>query len=254
MEQGQERKTAIKLDIKGFFDNISHDFLCSIRVPPSFRSLTNSWIKHKIWVSHQKPLVESKSGIAQGSLIGPLLCNLALTGLKEAAYDGLPKKCLRISSTKTLSVNNYWVAFGDDIVLIFNVGDAPSILENVKLFLKKLGLELAKEKTMSFTFRDGPFNFIFLGFKLNFVPVDDLKQGTLLTRGDSLSTKRSNKQLGSVLVSISPGTLKRHKRKLKSLIRGSYNLSVPQLTDLLNPIIVGFTNYFCHGQSYRQLT
>jgi RNA-directed DNA polymerase len=41
LEQGQEDKTIISLDIKSFFDNISIPYLKSIKVPSKFRSLTD---------------------------------------------------------------------------------------------------------------------------------------------------------------------------------------------------------------------
>lgn len=48
LQQGQERKTLIAVDIKGFFDNINHNYLYSIKVPTKFRNITTKWIKHKI--------------------------------------------------------------------------------------------------------------------------------------------------------------------------------------------------------------
>jgi len=41
MSKGMATKNVIFLDIKGFFDNISHEFLKEIRVPSLFRNLTN---------------------------------------------------------------------------------------------------------------------------------------------------------------------------------------------------------------------
>lgn len=186
--------------------------------------------------------------------MGPLFCNLVLNGLKAAAFKGIPKSFKRLSPTEGRSVRNNCVVYGDDVVLIFNEGDRDTILKNVSLFLKERSLELSLKKTKIFKFGEQSFNFDYLGFVFTYVPKTKLKLGSLVSRSDSLAIKKANKNSGSILVSISRQAMNNHKAKLKTLIRSSYNLSVPQLITKLNPIILGFSNYFCFGQSYRQLS
>lgn len=174
--------------------------------------------------------------------------------MKAAAFKGIPKSFKRLSPSKGYSVRNNCVVCGDDAVLIFNEGDYNTILQNVILFLKERSLELSLTKTKIFQFGEQSFNFDYLGFRFTYVPKTKLKLGSLVSRSDSLATKKANKNLGSILISISSKAMHNHKVKLKALIRSSYNLSVSQLIIKLNPIILGFSNYFCFGQSYRQLS
>jgi len=198
--------------------------------------------------------VDGLRGIPQGGILSTLFCNLVLHGLKDIAFKNLPKSYKRLSSTKGYSVRNNCVVYGDDVILIFNVGEPSKILKNVIFFLKERSLELSLKKTKIFKFDNQSFNFDYLGFRFTYVPKMKLKMGSLISRSDTFNTKRSNKDKGSIFISISPKSMNNYKSNLKTLIRSSYNLSVAQLITKLNPVIIGFANYFCFGQSYRQLS
>jgi len=197
-----------------------------------------------IWDNQNSTYIPNISGVPQGSVIGPLFSNIVLLGLYERAYEGLPRAFKRTSSRGGINVHNYMVAYCDDVVFVFNYGDTQQIMLNIKAYLAERSLQVSDEKTKIFNFSIKREFFTFLGYRFDYVPVALLRRGTLISRGDALSAKRLTKEPGKVLVSIDKAVFDAHKTKLKVLIRGSYNLSVPQLIDLLNPIIIGFTNYF----------
>ena len=93
-----------------------------------------------------------------------------------------------------------------------------------------------------------------MGFSFHYIPTKSLKIGTLIKSYDTLNTKLDTKELGKFMIYVSMSNLKEHKNKIKLLIRKNYNKSVPQLIDILNPIIKGFSNYYSWGQSYRYLS
>lgn len=66
-------------DIKGCFDNISHDWLLS-NIPMDTRILSK-WLK--AGYMEKGVFFHTGSGTPQGGIISPLLANMALDGLEE---------------------------------------------------------------------------------------------------------------------------------------------------------------------------
>lgn len=185
-----------------------------------------------------------EGGVPQGSTIGPLFINILLNDLKEAAFSGLPGEFNRNSKLGGTNVSNHCLSYADDIVFIYNVGVLENILENIKNFLKSLGLRLNERKTKIIKLCNKKLFFDHLGFRFLYVPIAKLKLGGLLQKQSQLAKKQGTKEPGKLLITIAPSALTAIKKKLKLTIRASYNLSVPQLIDKLNPIIRGFGNYF----------
>ena len=253
--QGQRGKTVILLNIQKCFDQILTSKLKQIRVPSKFRKITDNWLQDDIFKCGSKEfIVSSERGVSQGSTIGPLFTNIILNNLKSAAFSDFPKKLNRDKNLGKTNVSNHCLTYAGDVVIIFNVGKLSSILSNIANFLNSLGLEINKEKTKVIRLSKKKLHFDYLGFRFLYVPIKKLRLGSLVQQHSNLHAKKGSNEPGKMLMTVSPASLTSIKDKLKSIIRSSYNFSVPQLIDKLNPIIRRFGDYFNWGHSYRVLS
>lgn len=141
-------------DIKGCFDNISHDWLIS-NVPMD-KVILQKWLKAGF--IDKKKLFPTEMGTPQGGVISPTLANMTLDGLEQI----LTKKFVKRSKNKQ-KVN--LVRYADDFII---TGASKEVLENevkplIGQFLTERGLSLSVEKTKVTHIEEG---FDFLGFNL----------------------------------------------------------------------------------------
>jgi len=149
-------------DIKGFFDNVNHDWL--------MKFLEND-IKDKNFLRYVKRFLiagvmegterkESDKGTPQGGQISPVLANVYLHYVLDLWYE----KVLR----KNCKGEVYYVRYADDFLLMFQYeNEARQVLEALKERLGKFGLELAEDKTRILPigrFKGTKEDFDFLGF------------------------------------------------------------------------------------------
>jgi len=141
-------------DIKGCFDNISHDWL--LANVPLDRQVLRKWLRCGYMESGQ--LQATSAGTPQGGIISPVLANLALDGLESVLESHFGRKNSK-ASYKT-KVN--YVRYADDFVIS---GISESLLQEevypvVEAFMAERGLTLSPEKTLVTHIEDG---FDFLG-------------------------------------------------------------------------------------------
>jgi RNA-directed DNA polymerase len=143
-------KWVLEGDIKGCFDNISHEWMTANA--PCDKEKVRLWLK--CGYMERSMFNPTIAGTPQGGIISPTLANMAL--------DGLEKK-LRSCFGKTRKV--HMVRYADDFII---TGGSKELPENevrpvVAYFLKIRGLELSEEKTKISHINDG---FDFLGFNI----------------------------------------------------------------------------------------
>lgn len=143
----------LEADIKGCFDNISHDWLLSYI--PIDKAILKGWLK--AGYMSQKVLHPTNSGTPQGGIISPVLANMTLDGLGKILSEKYPMK---ISSRKPAHKVNL-IRYCDDFVI---TGRTREILETeikplVEAFLQERGLTLSPEKT-KITHIDDGFDFL----------------------------------------------------------------------------------------------
>jgi group II intron reverse transcriptase/maturase len=161
----------LDLDIRGFFDNLSHEWTVKFvehRVGDRrVLRLIQKWLK--AGVSEDGEWTESKVGTPQGAVVSPLLANIYL----HYAFDLWVAAWRRKVARGDMIV----VRYADDAVLGFEHKDeAERFLGELRERLGKFGLELHPEKTRLIEFgryaaanrgRRGegkPETFDFLGF------------------------------------------------------------------------------------------
>ena len=196
-------------DIKGCFDNISHDWL--IANVPMDKAVLKKWLKAGYMESSR--LNPTGAGTPQGGIISPVLANWALDGLEAVLESHFGKKNTK-ASYKT-KVN--YVRYADDFVI---TGISKELLVDevkplVEAFMAERGLTLSAEKTLITHISDG---FDFLGQNVR-------------KYSDKLLIKPSHKNLKMVLA------------KIKAVVVGNKTVPAWLLIDKLNPIIRGWANY-----------
>jgi len=161
----------LDLDIRGFFDNMSHEWTVKFvehRVgDPRVLRLIKKWLK--AGVSEEGEWAESKVGTPQGAVISPLLANIYLHYALDLWVEAWRRKVARGDMIV--------VRYADDVVLGFErKEEAVRFLRELRERLTRFGLELHPEKTRLIEFgryagpnreRRGegkPETFDFLGF------------------------------------------------------------------------------------------
>ena len=152
----QARRWALKVDIKGAFDHVSHDHIANTIGNFPGRQWINQWLK--AGVMEQGEMKPTWEGTPQGGLISPTLLNIALNGMEEA----LGVQRTRAGRLKPDSPA--LVRYADDCVVIARTKSACQKAKKKLIeWLKRRELELSMEKTQLVHLRKG---FNFLGFNV----------------------------------------------------------------------------------------
>ncbi|CAA0115499.1 Group II intron-encoded protein LtrA [BD1-7 clade bacterium] len=196
-------------DIKGCFDNISHDWL--IANVPMDKAILRKWLKAGYMESNR--LNSTDAGTPQGGIISPVLANLALDGLEKVLEAHFGMKNTK-ASYKT-KVN--YVRYADDFII---TGISKELLENevkplVEDFMAERGLALSPEKTLVTHIADG---FDFLG-------------------------QNVRKYNGKCLIKPSHKNVKTFLANIRSVLNGNKTMSTWWIIAKLNPMIRGWANY-----------
>ena len=195
------------------------------------------------------------SGVPQGGVISPMIANFVLDGLETKAFEGCKKtqvvnipttgyerstikeksegagRYTRIpKTTKTLQVSRILVRFADDFVVVTtDEKDIPIVEGNLKTFLGERGIAVNFEKSKVLKWSPGEV-FDFLGY--TFRKVDVVKpKGIVVRRNDMVDNR--------VLIHPKLSKLKEIKKKVKTIILDSQNLTASELVKRLNPVIRG---------------
>jgi len=204
-------------DIKGFFDNINHEWLC--RNVPMDRTVLRKWLK--AGVIDRRQLMATEAGTPQGGIISPCLANATLNGLETQLKRHLAQK---LGVMKARKIKVQCVRYADDFVV---TAASKELLEEevkpwVEQFLSVRGVALSREKTQTVHIHQG---FDFLGWNFRkYVPKS-------LYRNAKLLIKPSKKNVMAFY------------RKVGEIIKSSGALTQEALIGQLNPVLKGWAQY-----------
>lgn len=158
LSKQKSAKWVLEGDIKGCFDNISHEWI--MKNIPMNKTILGKWLKSG-YIENQK-LFPTELGSPQGSPISPIISNMVLDGLERKLSATFRKKKVN-GKVYTPKIN--FVRYADDFIV---TGVSKELLENevkpvIIEFLKERGLELSEEKTLITHITDG---FDFLGINI----------------------------------------------------------------------------------------
>lgn len=149
-------------DIKGFFDNVNHEWLMKFLEYDISDKNFLRYIKRFLISGYMEDMkfYETDKGTPQGGLISPILANVYLHYVLDLWFEKYVKTKLKGEA--------YLVRYADDFLIMFQYeDDARKVYEMLIERLKKFNLEMEKDKTRIIPF--GRFKgtketFDFLGF------------------------------------------------------------------------------------------
>lgn len=213
-------------DIKGCFDNISHNHLLN-NIPMNKRVL-RKFIKSGY--VFRKKLFPTKAGTPQGGIISPTLANMTLDGMEKTLIEEFwtnQKGQVKDWPRKKNKVN--LIRYADDFVVTDKTKEiAEKAKEIIQSFLIARGLTLSAEKTKITNIHDG---FDFLGW--NF--------------------RKYNKKL---IIKASDKSVKKVNKTISITIKGNASSTQGKLILKLNQIITGWANYHqpvCSKKTFSKL-
>lgn len=221
--QGSRDITIVDADIKGFFDNLSHDRLIELLErsinDKAFIGLIRKWLKAGIL--DDGVVVNPEKGTPQGGIVSPVLSNIYLHYVLDIWFEGIVKP--RCKGWALMS------RYADDYVCAFQYRkDAERFYKAMEQRLKKFGLELSKEKTKLIPFskrRERANNgFDYLGFEFRW--------------------GRNKNGFKIVRLRTSPKRFRRALREFKEWIMASRNIRINKIFKTFNRKLQGHYNYF----------
>jgi RNA-directed DNA polymerase len=210
LNKAKSPKWVLEGDIKGCFDNISHEWI--LNHIPMDRDILRKWLKSGYVETGR--LFPTDLGSPQGSAISPTICNMVLDGL-EVQIRKKYHKTKRDGKAYFPKVN--FIRYADDFIV---TGESRELLEAgvlpiIREFLSERGLELSEEKTVITHIEDG---FDFLGCNIRWYK-------------DKLLTKPSKKNYKAIV------------NKIRGIIKQNPSMKQEDLIRKLNPVIRGWVNF-----------
>jgi RNA-directed DNA polymerase len=209
-----KRTWALDADLAAAFDRIDHSFLLGQLESFPARDMIAGWLKAGLFEAG-KGFAPTEEGTPQGGVISPLLLNVALHGLEDAA--GVRRKASGVHAGETVAGSPVTVRYADDMVaLCHSQRQAEQVKARLAEWLAPRGLAFNEDKTRIVRLEDG---FDFLGFNV----------------------RRYRRKL---LIKPSRAAVRRLRERLAAEMRVLRGGNAMAVTARINPVIRGWTAYY----------
>ena len=214
----------VEADIKGFFDNVDHDWLCRMleqRVDDkAFIRLIRKWLKAGV-LEEAEEIIHPATGTPQGGIISPVLANIYLHYVLDLWVEKVVRKRNRGAMV--------YMRYADDFVVGFEYGaDAEWFFRELPKRLAKFGLSMAEDKSGILRFSrcdvKGSGCFTFLGFEFYW---RNTRQGK-----PTVKRRTSKKKFRASLAA------------LKDWLRNNRSRPLRELAETLRRKYLGYFNYY----------
>ena len=215
------RKTAhrewlLDADLAAAFDRIDHDHLLAMLGDFPAREAIRGWLKAGV-IEHGKGFAPTEEGTPQGGVISPLLLNVALHGMEQAAGIRYRRKG-RSNSLKTGIDCPVLVRYADDFLVMCHTREqAQEVKDRLAQWLEPRGLRFNDDKTKIVKLSEGAD---FLGFNIRRYPN------------------------GKLLIKPSKTAIKRARSTLSAKARSQRGANASALNRAFNPFIRGWAAYY----------
>lgn len=222
----------LEADIKGFFDNVNHDWMMKFLEHDIADKRFLRYIRRflKAGVMEEGKRLDSDRGTPQGGLISPVLANVYLHYVLDLWFEQAIKPRLRGES--------YYVRYADDFLIMFQYeSDAKAVMDVLPKRLGKFSLEVAPEKTRILPFgrHEGTKDdFDFLGFTFF-----------------NTVTRKGKFRIG---VRTSKKKLIAKRQSAKTWLRQQLTKPISETMVTLASIVRGHCNYYGVSGNYQQVS
>jgi RNA-directed DNA polymerase len=212
--RGRARRAWIlDADLTSAFDKIDHSFLLARLGSFPARDMIAGWLQAGVFEAG-KGFAPTEEGTPQGGIISPVLLNVALHGLEEAAgvrYRGGDHADHVRNRSPVL------VRYADDfVVCCFTERQAEGVREQLAGWLAERGLSVNQDKTRVVYLTQG---FDFLGWNFRRYPS------------------------GKLLIKPSKAAIRKHRHRLAGEMRRLRGSNARAVIATLNPVIRGWAAY-----------
>ena len=237
-------KFVLDADIKKCFDCFDHEKLLNlVGHKGKVRKQIKAWLKSgNIF---EGKFTKSEQGTPQGGVISPLLSNIMLNSLQKKIEDWAEtQKLLRsngmlIKSLKERRKAIHYVRYADDLIIMHRelivVESCKKIMEE---FLSERGLELNSLKTKILhtrkAYNGNKAGFEYLGFTIKHF--DTIHRSALNSKKEKVGYR--------LLIYPSENSIANHFYVVDKCLKKFRTGKQVSIIDKLNPIIVGWVNYF----------
>ena len=211
--KSSKRLWALDADLASAFDLIAHDHIQSMIGTFPARGMIRQWLK--AGVVEQGRLHRTEDGVPQGGVVSPLLLNVALHGMEQAA--GVRYYPTGNSAGKAVAGSPVLIRYADDFVALCHTRqEAVEVKARLAAWLAPRGLVFNEDKTRVVSLDEG---FDFLGFNVR-------------------------RYRGKLLIKPSKAAIRRIRERLRTELRSLRGFNAGAVIRRLNPIIRGRANYY----------
>ena len=221
----------LEADIKGFFDNVDHDWLMKFLAHDIQDKNYLRYVKRFLiaGIMEDGKRLDSDRGTPQGGLISPVLANVYLHYVLDLWMEKAIKPRLRGEV--------YYVRYADDFLILFQYeNEARKVMDTLKKRLGKFSLEVAEDKTRILPigrFKGTKEDFDFLGFTF------------FNTR-----TRTGKYRLG---VRTSKKKLKAKRQAARAWLKEHMHRPVAETMRTIDSILRGHCNYYGVNGNFRAI-
>jgi len=212
-----KRQWILDADLAGAFDHIDHDRLLEHLGSFPARGAIRAWLK--AGVMDQGQFSQTLEGTPQGGVISPVLLNVALHGMEQAAGVRY-RNCAR-SDAEAVAGTPVLVRYADDYVAMCHSQEqAEKVKVALAAWLAPRGLSFNEDKTKIVPVEEG---FSFLGCDIR---------------------RYVDRQGGKLLIKPSQESVKRFRERLAAEVRSLRGANAAAVVARLNPIVRGWSAYY----------
>jgi RNA-directed DNA polymerase len=203
-----QRTWALDADLAAAFDRIDHGRLLAALGTFPARGLVEQWLK--AGVVDRGRLAATEEGTPQGGVISPLLLNIALHGMEQAA--GVRYWQADTDGARIARGSPVLIRYADDFVVLCHTREqADAVKAALAQWLTPRGLTFNEDKTQVVSIDDG---FDFLGFNVR------RYDGTLLIKPAKAAVKRIRERLRVEMRALRGHNAATVLRKINPIVRG----------------------------------
>jgi RNA-directed DNA polymerase len=204
-----KRQWVLDADLSAAFDRIDHDRLLEHLGTFPARGMVAGWLT--AGVLDRGRFAPTEQGTPQGGVISPMLLNIALHGMEQAA--GVRYLRCDPHGVETKADAPVLVRYADDFVVMCHTeAQAEQVWHRLEQWLAPRGLSFNADKTHIVHVEQG---FDFLGFN-----VRRYRGGKLLIKPSTAAVKRIRERLASEVRSLLGSNAEAVIRRLNPIIRG----------------------------------